>query len=234
MRVLSIVFLALLTISAAAQTTTSLVRQSFEKGTRLARAGEYETALESYRQSLFFAETQQLDTGFLAKIHYNIGVCLYQLKDNRAAVREFNEAVKLSRGEYQKAFYALGMAHAEMKNHRAAENAFLDALKLEKSDAEAWFDLAMVYLESENYDAASQAFQNAVKFCSANRADALNNIGVILALRGDFRAAETEFQLALKESAGNSIEARDNLLFCKAYRRNQNSNLRAKLVFSSR
>lgn len=233
MRVLTIVFLALLTISASAQ-TSPLVRQPFEKGTRLAQEGEYETALENYRKSLLFAETENSDDNLKAKIHYNIGVCLYQLKDNSAAARELTEAVKLSRRNYQKAFYALGMAQKELKNWQKAESSFRDALRLEKSDGEAWFDLAMIYLEEENYESATKAFQNAVKYDSASRADAHNNIGVISALKADFPAAEREFKTALKESAGKSIEARNNLLFCKEYQRNQNSNLTAKLTFGKR
>ncbi len=233
MRVLSIILFVGLAISASAQ-TSPLVRQSFEKGTRLARAGQYETALESYRQSLLLAEAEKKDDDFLAKIHYNIGVCLYQLQGKAAAVREFTEAVKLSRREYQKAFYALGIAQKELKSWRKSESAFRDALKLKESDGETWFDLAFIYLGEENYESAENAFQNAVKYKSVSHADAHNNLGVIFALREDFSAAETEFKIALKESAGNSIEARNNLLFCKAYRQNQNSKLLSKLVFSSR
>lgn len=230
MRILLITLLVMSAISASAQ--TPLVRQSFESGTRLAQSGQYETAITSYRQSLLFSKVEKPGDEFLAKLHYNIGVCLYQLRDKAAAVEEFTEAVKLSRRKYHKTFYALGIAQSELKNLVEAENAFRAAIKLKKADGEAWFDLAFVYLKAENYQAAKDAFENAVKYNSVAIADAHNNIGVIFALREDFAAAEREFGNALKESAGSSVEARNNLLFCQSYRRNHSQNMLAKLVFS--
>ncbi len=230
MRILLITFLVMSAISASAQTPS--VRQSFERGTRLAQSGQYETAITSYRQSLLFSKVEKPGDEFLAKLHYNIGVCLYQLKDKAAAVEEFTEAVKLSRRKYQKAFYALGMAQSELKNLNEAENALRAAIKIKKADGEAWFDLALVYLKAENYQAAKAAFENAVKYNSVATADAHNNIGVILALSEDFSAAEREFGNALKESSGSSVEARNNLLFCQLYRRNRRQSSLARLVFS--
>ncbi len=230
MRILLITFLVISTISASAQTI--LVRQSFETGTHLAQSGQYETALKNYRQALLLSEVEKPGDEFLAKIHHNIGVCLYQLKNKAAAVEEFTEAVKLSRRSYQKAFYALGIAQSELKNLNKAENAFRAAIKLKKADGEAWFDLALVYLKAANYQSAQNAFENAVKYNSVATADAHNNVGVIFALSEDFVAAEREFSNALKESAGNSIEARNNLLFCHMFRRNHSRNLLAKLAFS--
>ncbi len=230
MRILLVTFLVISAISASAQNI--LVRQSFETGTHLAQSGQYETAIKHYRQALLFSEVEKPGDEFLAKLHYNIGVCLYQLKDNIAAVEEFTEAVKLSRRKYQKAFYALGMAQSEMKNLVEAENAFRAAIKLKKADGEAWFDLAFVYLKAGNYQASKDAFENAVKYNSVAKAYAHNNIGVIHALSEDFAAAEREFSKVLNESAGSSVEARNNLLFCQMYRRNRRQNLLAKLVYS--
>ena len=229
MRILSIIFLVSLAVSVSAQ--TPLIKQSFDKGVRLAQAGQYEEAIGNYRQTILLAEAEKPDDELLARVHFNIGVCLFHLKQTAAAAEEFTEAIKLSRRNYQKAFYALGMAEAELKNWRVAETAFRKAVSLKKSDSEAWFDLALVYLQKEDLDAAEKAFQNAVKYKSVNSADARNNLGVIYALKDDFPSAENEFRTALVQSNGKSTEARNNLQFCKLYKQNFNRNLWAKMEF---
>jgi len=230
MRILSIIFLVSLAVSVSAQ--TPLIKQSFDKGVRLAQAGQYEEAIGNYRQTILLAEAEKPGDELLARVHFNIGVCLFHLKQTAAAAEEFTEAIKLSRRNYQKAFYALGMAEAELKNWRVAETAFRKAVSLKKSDGEAWFDLALVYLQKEDLDAAEKAFRNAVKYKSVNSADARNNLGVIYALKGDFPFAEREFNAALIESAGKSVEARNNLQFCKSYKQNFSKDLLAKFQFS--
>ncbi|MDQ3181907.1 MAG: tetratricopeptide repeat protein, partial [Acidobacteriota bacterium] len=230
MRILSIIFSVALAMSVSAQ--TPLVQQAFDEGTQKAQAGNYENAIENYRKAFILSKSEKTNDDFLARIHLNIGVCLYQLKRNGEAVEELTEAVKLSRRNYQKAFYALGMAHGAMKNWQAAETAFRAAVKLKKDDGEAWFDLALVYLETKDFDAAEKAFHNAVKYKSVNYADAHNNLGVIYALKNDFSAAEKEFKTALIESNGKSREAICNLQFCKLYKQNFSRNLLAKLEFS--
>ena len=92
--------------------------------------------------------------------------------------------------------------------------------------------MALVLLAKKDFDTAQTAFQNAVKYKTVNTADAHNNIGVILALRGDLTAAEKKFEIALRESGGKSTEAENNLRFCKFYRQNINQNQLAKLQLS--
>ena len=229
MRKLSFLFIIVfaLVLTTAAQT----VKQSFEEGTRAATNAEYEKALANYRKAILYTETEKTGEDFLARIHFNIGVCLFHLKRNAAAVEEFNQAIALSRRGYQKAFYVLGMAQAKLKNWRKAESAFRAAVKLKKDDAEAWFDLGLVLLEEKDFRAASTAFQNSIRYKTVAAADAHNNIGVIYALRGDFGAAEREFEAALLESKGESSVARNNLQFCKSYKQNFGGDLSAKLEF---
>lgn len=54
----------------------------------------------------------------------------------------------------------------------------------------------------------------------------------ILALKSELRSAENEFKVALTESNGKSIEAKNNLEFCRLYKQNSNGNLLADLEFS--
>lgn len=224
-------FLFVIVFALVANVAAQTVKQSFEEGTRAANNAEYEKALESYRKAILYTESEKTGADFLARIHFNIGVCLFHLKQNAAAVGEFNRSIVLSKRGYQKAFYVLGMAQAKLKNWRKAENAFREAIALKKDDGEAWFDLGLVLLEKKDFRAAEKAFQNSIRYKTIAAADAHNNIGVIQAMKGDFRAAEKEFEAALLESKGESVIARNNLEFCKSYKQNFNGDLSAKLEF---
>ena len=227
MRILFLIFV--FTFSAFAQ--TPFIKQTFEAATDAARKQQYESAIEKYRATILYAETERLDDAFLAKIHFNIGVCFYHLKRTSEAVAEFTQAIKSSKREHQRAFYALGMAQKDLKNWRKAKNAFRDALRIKKDDGEAWFDLGLIYLEEKDFTSAATAFEKSIKHQSVNSADAHNNLGVIAALGNDWSLAEKEFETAL---LNKSVEASGNLQFCKYYKRNLSvKDLLAKLEFKS-
>lgn len=233
MRRLFLSIFVILTASVFSTSAQSLAtRQTFEKGISLANEEKFETALADFKKSLTLAEIEDADNNFRAKIHFNIGVCLYRLKQNEKATGELEEAIKLSRGDYEKAFYALGMAKAELKNWPAAEEAFQSAIKLNKRNGETWFDLAFVYLAQKDYIGARDAFQKAVEYKSVAASIGHNNLGVIFALGGDINSAVREFETALKKSNGKFTVAERNLQFCKSLGQNFSRDLVAKLEFS--
>lgn len=234
MRLLFFVSVVILTFAFSVSAQTPLTNRAFEKGARAARGAEFELAIENYRRAILFSETEKTSDDMLARIHFDIGVCLFKLKRTGEAAEEFTEAIRFSRRTYQRAFYALGMAQSELENWQAAETAFREAVRLKKDDGEAWFDLGLALLERENYDAAKSAFEKSIEFESVGAPDAHNNLGVIFALDANFPAAETEFKMALVKSNGESVEARSNLEFCKIYKRDFNRNALAKLEFSSK
>ena len=232
MRVLFFIFV-IFVFQIAAQTPA--MRKSFDEGVAAAQQGNFETAAENFRRILISAEIEKPSNEFLARIHFNLGACFYRQKMTEKAVGEFVGAIKLSRRNYKPAFYALGMAESDLKNYEKAENAFREALKLDKPDGEAWFDLGLVYLQKAEFEKAENAFKNSVKFRSVAAPDALNNLGVIAALRHEFDAAEKYFAAALETSNDQSKTARNNLEFCRFYRqKNQVKDLIAKLEFGSR
>jgi Flp pilus assembly protein TadD len=234
MRILSFIFILGFGITVSAQ-DTPLVKRAFADGTKLAQNAQYEPALENYRRAIVFSESEKIEKDFLARIHFNAGVCLFHLRRNNEAIAEFDQAINLSGGAYQKAFYALGMAQTKLKNWQKAEAAFRDAVSLKRTDAEAWFDLGMVLIERKNFAAARSAFENALKYKSVAATDARNNIGVILALAGDLAAAEKEFETALAEAKGESaitLRARNNLRFCRLYKQAKLTSTPAKFEFS--
>jgi Tfp pilus assembly protein PilF len=217
MRILSFIFLSALALSVSAQSPA--ITQSFSEATRLATAGEFEEALSMYHVALVEAERVRSDSNFLARLHYNLGVCEYRLNRPEKAIKEFNLAIKLKGLNSSRIFYALGMAESARENWHGARFAFLETLKVNKKNGEAWFDLAFAYLEEGNFADAEAAFRNSIVHKSIDSALSHNNIGVFLALRGEFRAAEKEFETALKSSGGELSEARNNLDYCRAHER---------------
>ena len=216
MRILWCVFLLLFAVSVSAQPS---VTRSFNEGTKLANVGEFERALSSYRAALSDAERVRPNTDFLARLHYNLGVCEYQLNRPERAVDEFHLAIKMKGGNYPRALYALGMAESARENWPGARLAFLDSLRLDRTNGEAWYDLAFAYVQDGDFVNAEAAFRNSIIHSSIDSAWSHNNIGVFLALRGEFSSAEKEFEAALKSSGGRLVQARNNLEYCRARQR---------------
>jgi tetratricopeptide (TPR) repeat protein len=180
----------------------------FAAGMKAAQGKDFETALEYFQKSV----STGLSNKKLAQIHYNIGVCLYQLKETRRSVAEFEQAVRLN-PDYEKAFYALGMAHSDLQNWERAKDSFQRVLTLSRQQhGEAWFDLAFVFVRQENYDKAFTAFQKAIENGSRASGASHNNLGVIYILKGELEAGIKEIE---KARALGFREAENNLAYIR-------------------
>ena len=109
------------------------------------------------------------------------------------------------------------MAQSERENWKGAQRAFLEAVKRDNRNGEAWFDLAFAYIAGGDLTAAESAFRNSIVHKSIDSILGHNNVGVLLAIRGEYAAAEREFETALKASGGSLIEAKNNLEYCRAH-----------------
>lgn len=215
MRTLLFVFLLVSAVSVPAQ--SPVVRPLFNQGTVFAKAGEFEKALASYRTALKMSENGENNVNFLARLRYNLGVCEFHLGRWETAVSEYRKAIELRGGDYAEAFYALGMAETARKSWPQARDAFLGALKHNKKNGEAWFDLGFAYVSERNFEQAEIAFRKAIALRSIDTPLSHNNVGVILAMRGDMTAAKYEFDLAYRLSAGRLKMAESNRRFCERY-----------------
>jgi len=219
----------------AAQTENDSAGGFFKRGTQLAQRGDYGAAFNFYRKALEISENSGRSSAqFQAKVHYNLGVCLFQKGEKTKSVAEFSRAVEFDKN-YAAAFYALGLAQSELENYAAAKTAFLRVLEITgECHGEAWFDLAFVYLAEKDFDRAAASFAQAVRFGSRDAPMAHNNLGVIFALKHDFIAAEKEFKTAWKASRERLILAKNNLGFIRQYQQNKNQALLAEIVFGTK
>jgi len=213
MRVFLIVIVFLSSISIYGQSQRAW--QVFEIGMKASQASDHKNALGAFQKTLRVIDREGSTDVFASKVHYNLGVSYYHLRQHAEAVVEYEKAILLAGRNYERAYYALGLTHAEMRNWTAAERAFRDAIRTNSRNGEAWFDLAFVYLAQNDRDKARAAFGNAIKFDSVETAISHNNIGVLYALSGDFTGAEAQFAAAVERSAGGLDAAKQNLENCK-------------------
>lgn len=213
MRIFLILIFAASAIGVNAQSTRAW--QVFETGMKASRSGDLATALNGFQKTLGLIELEGASDRFASKVHYNVGVSYYHLRDQNKAVAAYERAIVLSRRTYEKAFYALGLAQAELGNWPAAEEAFLGAIRNNNRNGEAWFDLAFVYLANGEIEKAQKAFGNAIKFGTVETAISHNNVGVLLAVKGDYQAAEVQFAEAVAKSNGVFAGAAANLTKCR-------------------
>lgn len=215
MRFFSFVFLFVFSMNIGAQSPA--VSNLFKEGTRAAGAGNFEQALSSYKTALFAAENEYVNNAYLAKLRYNIGVCYFRTNRFDLAANEFKSAILLKK-DYSLAHYALGMARMRLREWKAASVSFESSLRENPKNGEAWFDLAFAKIAVGEIEAARSAFGRAIEFGTIDTPLSHNNIGVILAVKGDLMAAEKEFETAVALSGGRLIEAKRNLEFCRAKR----------------
>lgn len=189
--------------------------QMFESGMKASQAGDHAVALAGFEKTLGLIELDGASDGFASKLHFNVGVSYYHLRERTKAVAAYERAIVLSLRNYEKAFYALGLVQAELGNWPAAEKAFLGAIRNNSRNGEAWFDLAFVYIAAGENEKAQKAFSKAIKFGTVETAISHNNIGVLLAEKGNYKAAEVQFIAAVTISNGASSYAAANLTKCR-------------------
>ncbi len=215
MRFFSFVFLFIFGLNVAAQ--SPIVNKLFSEGTRQANAGRFDDALKSYKTALFTSENEYLGAGYRARLHYNIGVCYFRTDRFDVAANHFKSAILL-KSDYALAHYALGMAKVRKRNWKDASQAFEQLLRMDPKNGEAWFDLAFARLAVGDVASAELAFVRSIEFGSMDANLSHNNLGVILAIKGDLAAAEDQFATALTMSGDRLPEAKRNLEFCRSKR----------------
>ena len=185
-------------------------REAMEQGAQFFSRGNYEMAILQYRIAV------QWPGDHVAMAHFNVGVCQHRLGRLGAAVDEYRAALKAKNNEYFKAAFALGLALEDLYDWARAKDAFALAVKISHArDAEALFQFARLLAHAGEYEFALKYLRQAIKFAPRNFPGGHNNLGVLLALRGQYNEALNEFDLAVQQSAGKSLEAQYNLELCR-------------------
>lgn len=217
----AIALLAAFNVSARADESND----ALARGHEAFQHGQYERALFEYRAALQWPGAHE------ARAHFNIGVCHYRLGRRREAVAAYRTAIKLRNNQYPAASYALGIALQDAQEDRAARAAFAQAVQASGGKhAAALFELGLAAQRDGDDQAATEYYQQAI---AQDRLPAgHNNLGVILAQRGQLDEAMREFAAALTRSRGQFAEARDNLALCRQLQATASAQMIAQLKLS--
>lgn len=162
MRSILLVFaLILLPIFANAQSTESL--QVFETAVADSRRGDHIDALEGFKRTLSIIEREAATESFSAKVHFNIGVTLYQLRMLSGSAVHLEKALAYSKRRHAKAHYVLGLVRLEANDIDKAEESLKSAVVLDSRNGDAWYDLGRAYIALNEAEKARRAFAKAAK-----------------------------------------------------------------------
>ena len=134
MRFFSFVFLFVFGMNVWAQ--SPVVTKLYSDGTRYANTQDFAHALKSYKTALLAAENEYLSDRYRAQVHYNIGVCHFQLQQFDQATNEFKSALLLKK-DYVHAHHALGMAKTRLKEWRSVSASLKDSLQADLKNRES-------------------------------------------------------------------------------------------------
>jgi Flp pilus assembly protein TadD len=95
-----------------------------------------------------------------------------------------------------------GLKQFKQGHYGLSERYFRDAVEKNPRDAPAWIGLAASYDRLARFDFADRAYASAIKL-DGETTEILNNQGYSYMLRGNYRAAYTKLQQALRKDPGN-------------------------------
>ena len=226
------IFAIIITTSVFANAQSLRALELFDKGVEASRKGDNHTALAHFNATHAAIEREGATDRFFAKVHYDLGVTLYELRRSSDAASHLEKALRFSKRMHPKAHYAMGLVRFELGDLDAAEAAFRRSIAQSDNDAEAWYDLAFVHLAANDNENAKRAFAKAAKLGAAGAAASLNNLGVLLAREGKLADAVLKFEKAA--AVDRTGIALANLERCKRLMDNSSIAGAAELRFVSR
>jgi Flp pilus assembly protein TadD len=184
--------------------------------------------LEHPKDALPKFEALQSHEAYAARAWQGMGLCLIALENATVAQAQLEKAVAAD-PKLWRAWTALGRARDQQGRWRDAEEAYNNALKANPDAALIVNNIGMSLLLQHRYQEAGDTFQKAlasdpglaiaranlrialawqgrydealVGTAAAERAHALNNVGYVAMLRGDYQAAQKYLAQALTGSA---------------------------------
>ncbi|MBT5645799.1 MAG: tetratricopeptide repeat protein, partial [Polaribacter sp.] len=124
-------------------------RALVREGNKLYEKEKYDDASIAYRKALDKSSQYK-------KATYNLGNSMYQNKNYKEAVPQYELAVKAAKDKFEKAdgYHNIGNAMLEQKQYQPAVDAFKNALRNDPTDDETRYNLAVAQklLEKEKQD----------------------------------------------------------------------------------
>jgi superkiller protein 3 len=149
-------------------------------------AGEFDNAIEDYRQSLALNRDARTAT--------NLGVALLWKGNLDDAIQALQQALEID-PKYEWADYYLGVSYAHKHDFEKAENALNNALRLRSEFSEAEFYRGLVYAAEGRFQQAEPDLRAAIR----SRPDAAAThyyLGTVLLRSGKEKEGEAELEIS--------------------------------------
>ncbi|HYP26376.1 MAG TPA: tetratricopeptide repeat protein [Blastocatellia bacterium] len=129
--------------------------QIHRTGVSYYESGEFEKAIEAYRQAIRLRPDSQ-------ESYYHLGMAYSSLGRYKEAVEAYNNAIRI-KPDYAAAYYNLGHAHSNLNQYGRAIKVFKQALQHDPDNVEIYLALGDAYSDSGDEDKAVAAFEAAIR-----------------------------------------------------------------------
>ncbi len=178
---------ALQKIEAAASGKRSAeVKRLYNEGNTLMKKGEYEAALEKYKQAIALDSTHY-------RAYYGMGLAYKKLRRWEDAIAAFRKAISINK-TYDKAIFALGKTLADLDRKEEALKVYKEAIAANPANAKAYYEMGRILLQQKKYAEAADAFRKATQ------------------IKPDYYLAYTSLGIALKQMGkyADAVQALEN------------------------
>jgi len=159
------------------------------QGAALVGLGQFDAAIESYRQALLIEPGD-------AKTYFNLGNALNDSGDAAAAIHSYEQALMIQ-PDYVLAHVNLGNACKDAGNLVQAIQSYHHALEIDPNFAEVYNNLGNALKDKGDLEQAIASYRQALEI-EPDYAQAHNNLGTALKDKGELELARTSYRQALE------------------------------------
>lgn len=147
-----------------------------------------ESQLAYYKQQVASQPTKP-------ELRINLGYTYYLMHDDKAALKEFNQAMALKKDFYD-AYYNIGLVYVDQKRFDDALEMFDKCVKLAPRDYKGFLEKGIAYRELKMFTEAADALNKANKLMPGS-ADIIYQTGMVAEAQGKLEAAADIYKDAL-------------------------------------
>jgi tetratricopeptide (TPR) repeat protein len=173
----------------------NVARNTFNDGNNAYRRGDFESALENYKNVLV------IDDSFY-QAHYQIGVIETRLGNISTAVQAYTRALEINPSFYR-GYYALGLAQKRNGNLDDALAALEKSVEINPGYAKAYGAIGDIHKDNDNVDSAINALRTAIQV-DGSYVKAYVSLGAIFAEQENYDEARSNLELATSLDNRNS------------------------------
>ena len=131
------------------------VEQIHRTGVSYYESGEFEKAIEAYKQAIKLRPDSQ-------ESYYHLGMAYSSMGRYKEAIEAYNNAIRI-KPDYAAAYYNLGHAHSNLNQYDKAIRVFRQAIQYDPNNVEIYLALGDAYSGSGQENKAVAAFEAAIR-----------------------------------------------------------------------